>query len=569
MYFLQYILESGACAALLWAAYYCLLCKEPCLMFNRFYLLSVIPFSLLVPLLQLPLLPAAGGTAAVIAGAPEIAGIAVPEGGGFSFVRLLLPLYAVGAGCCFFRFVRKLYMVLKTAGHNRFPVPAKYTAFTFFRKIYVNRNTLSATDYEKVLLHEQTHARQLHSIDLLFAELFIIVQWFNPFAWKLKQSLAEVHEYLADAQVIARGVDPEKYQQLLYSQAAGIYPEYVSGFSYSLTKKRLIMITKKTHSKWMALKFAGLLVAAAAPVAMFGLTTEKATPIPAQVTGITGNLADMTAVEKDTVDSAKKTPVRKSSIVYTIKKDAVSDSKRDSVTAPEHATPPTENGYDNELDKTAFLSDKIDKQPEYPGGMEALYKFIGRELKYPPEEQQNGVQGRVTLQFVIDADGSVKNVKTLRGVTSALDAEAVRVIKLLPKWTPGESQGKPVAVKYVMPIVFSINEKEPEQKPFSVDQVEVAPEFPGGMEALFAFIMRELKYPPEERQNGIEGRVTLQFVIAADGSVKDVTVLRGATPALDAEAVRVIKLLPKWTPGENKGKPVDVNYVMPIIFNMK
>ena len=297
MNFLTYLLQSAACAAMLWLAYYLLVRKETCYVFNRFYLLAIIPVSIVAPLLQFPLWPAVETAAFtpifdienIIASAVQpvtenvetAAAMAIVAVRAFPTAALLLAMYGLGAAYLLFRFGRRLYKLYRFSAENSFKDKGCGNAFTFFRKIYINRETFNSEDYAKILLHEQTHAQQLHSLDLVLAELFAVFQFFNPFAWLLKKSLAEAHEYYADAQVLARYPETNKYQQLLYDQAIGLYPEYVSGFNYSLTKKRFIMMTKTKRSHWLFAKLLGLLVITSATVVFFSCAQQEFPSQPA------------------------------------------------------------------------------------------------------------------------------------------------------------------------------------------------------------------------------------------------------------------------------------------------
>jgi len=115
---------------------------------------------------------------------------------------------------------------------------------------------------------------------------------------------------------------------------------------------------------------------------------------------------------------------------------------------------------------------------------------------------------------------------------------------------------------------FSGQDVEEEIEPISFAVVEEKPTFPGGDAELMGFIAKNTKYPEIAKENGIQGRVFIQFVIATDGSVTKVTLARGVDPYLDAEAIRVVKLLPKWTPGKQRGKAVPVTFVVPINFKL-
>ncbi|MBR2369994.1 MAG: energy transducer TonB [Paludibacteraceae bacterium] len=99
---------------------------------------------------------------------------------------------------------------------------------------------------------------------------------------------------------------------------------------------------------------------------------------------------------------------------------------------------------------------RVEKMPEFPGGQEALNRFLVRNIKYPLLAQENGIQGRVICQFVVNSDGSIVDIAVVRGVEESLDKEAMRVIKSMPKWTPGRQGGKNVRVKYTLPIRFKL-----------------------------------------------------------------------------------------------------------------
>jgi TonB family protein len=168
------------------------------------------------------------------------------------------------------------------------------------------------------------------------------------------------------------------------------------------------------------------------------------------------------------------------------------------------------------------------------------------------------------MQFIIKSDGSIADVKTLKGVHPLLDAEAKRIVKAMPKWTPGKQKGEAVAVRFILPIAFQTNIST--EDVYAAGTVEVNPEFPGGNSKLMEFIKDNLKYPKEVAEQGIQGRVTMQFIIKSDGSIGDVKTLKGVHPLLDAEAARVIKAMPKWTPGKQKGETVAVQFILPIAF---
>lgn len=98
----------------------------------------------------------------------------------------------------------------------------------------------------------------------------------------------------------------------------------------------------------------------------------------------------------------------------------------------------------------------VEKQPEYPGGTAELFKYLSKAIKYPVIAQENGIQGRVVCSFVVNRDGSIVDIQVMRGVDPSLDKEAVRVISEMPKWKPGEQRGKPVRVRFILPVQFRL-----------------------------------------------------------------------------------------------------------------
>ena len=217
----------------------------------------------------------------------------------------------------------------------------------------------------------------------------------------------------------------------------------------------------------------------------------------------------------------------------------------------------------------------VEQMPRFPGGEAALMKYIQSHVNYP---EGTDVEGRVILQFVVETDGSIGEVKVLRSVDELLDKEAVRLIKSLPNFTPGRQNGQAVSVWYTLPVSFKRDGGSPsypglfdgyrqyapsDSTIYRSVEVEQMPQFPGGEAALEEYIQSHLQYPEGTDNQGI---VVVQFVVKADGSIGEVKVLRRADEALNEEAVRVVKSLPKFTPGRQNGQAVSVWYTFPVSF---
>lgn len=228
----------------------------------------------------------------------------------------------------------------------------------------------------------------------------------------------------------------------------------------------------------------------------------------------------------------------------------------------------------------------VEEQPVFPGGMEALMNYLKKDMKYPKEAQDKGIQGRVIVQFVVNKDGGICDAKVVKAVDPLLDAEALRAVNAMPKWIPGKQKGEPVRVRFTLPLSFHLADgttpKASETKQATVAKVDEStvdgeevfqvvenlPEYPGGMNELMKFLQQEVKYPKEAQEKGLQGRVIVQFIVKKDGSIIEPKVVKPVDPLLDAEAVRVVSAMPKWNPGKQRGQAVNVRFTLPISFRL-
>ena len=206
--------------------------------------------------------------------------------------------------------------------------------------------------------------------------------------------------------------------------------------------------------------------------------------------------------------------------------------------------------------------------PEFPGGREAQMRFLAENMRYPQEAREKGIEGRVIVKFsVADDTGEILNPRVIRSVHPALDAEALRLVKAMPRWTwVGDPDKKTLkSVEIEQPIEFKLDGKNTSEV---YDMVKEAPEFPGGPKAMMEYLKTNMRYPQIAKENGIQGRVILQFVVDETGKVTDPKILRGVDPALDLEAIRLVEAMPQWTPGKQDGKAVAVKYTVPVSFKL-
>ena len=225
----------------------------------------------------------------------------------------------------------------------------------------------------------------------------------------------------------------------------------------------------------------------------------------------------------------------------------------------------------------------VEKNPEFPGGINGLLNYLSKNIKYPKEAAERGVQGTVYVQFIIGSNGKIRNAKILRGIDSYCDEEALRVVKMMPDWEPGIQNGKKVTVLFQIPVKFRLTNgqmmKQKAEKEYenlsSVDKDKILlkpdenPSFPGGLDALLKFLQRNIMYPVQAQKDKMTGTVFVQFIVQKTGEVKYAKVVRGICKSLDEEALRVVHLMPAWTPGKKDGKPINTSFCIPIKFQLQ
>lgn len=219
----------------------------------------------------------------------------------------------------------------------------------------------------------------------------------------------------------------------------------------------------------------------------------------------------------------------------------------------------------HESDTVIFID--VEEPPTFPGGDSALVAYLKHNLHYPPAEKEKGIQGKVVVGFVIEKDGVVSNVEVKRGIGEECDAEAVRVVKEMPNWEPGKQSGIVVRMGMVLPISFKIVEPPIDTTIYTT--VEKMPTFPGGEFKMYEFLAMNIRYPQRAREDGYSGTVYVRFVVEPDGTITNIEVAKGVGGGCSEEAVRVVKMMPKWIPGEAFGKKVRVTYTLPVNFRLQ
>ena len=462
--FFVYILKSSVCLAAFYLFYRLLLSRETFHRFNRVALLSILLLSCLLPLVEvtvekqtevhqtmmtleqwLMLADMMNTAEAMDLQAEEVT---------VTWIQVALLVYL--AGILFFA-LRNGYSLLKLGGllkSGRKENLSKYTGdgekvtlivhehdiapFSWMKYIVISKKDLDENGRE-ILIHELAHIQNRHSWDLLVADICIFFQWFNPASWLLKQELQNIHEYEADETVIEKGVDAKQYQLLLIKKAVGtrLY-SMANSFNHSKLKKRITMMLKEKSNPWAKLKYLYMLPVAAIAVTAFARPEISETA--EEISAVKVN--DLTAIVEAKVTKTIEEAVQVSTVL------------KDTAKPVEVKYIPAEVG--DKLQGSPVF-EMVEQMPEFPGGgMSAALEYIQKNMQYPESAKENGTQGRVTVQFVIDKAGNVTEPKVLRPVDKELDAEAIRLVKSMPKWKPGMQKGQAVAVKFTMPVLFRL-----------------------------------------------------------------------------------------------------------------
>ncbi len=462
------------------------------------------------------------------------------------------------------------------------------STFSFFNHIFIQPEHWNKPTIDYILKHEQAHVDQLHSIDSIIAELVLAFGWFNPFYYTYRHDLHLLHECQADQAVLNSDCDKITYHQLLLNEVSGnLSYNIVNHFSYSLIKRRFKMISKKQKSRLAGLRVLLAIPATFALMVLFSFTSlEKNKVIQSTQSSIAGlfGMQQKPVTKKKTTKQVQFTPP-------VIIKDSTSAVKSGFPVILSDKTIKLEElvvvGYgaseneDKKDDDPVALV--VEKNPEFPGGINGLLNYLSKNIKYPKEAAERGVQGTVYVQFIIGSNGKIRNAKILRGIDSYCDEEALRVVKMMPDWEPGIQNGKKVTVLFQIPVKFRLTNgqmmKQKAEKEYenlsSVDKDKILlkpdenPSFPGGLDALLKFLQRNIMYPVQAQKDKMTGTVFVQFIVQKTGEVKYAKVVRGICKSLDEEALRVVHLMPAWTPGKKDGKPINTSFCIPIKFQLQ
>ena len=430
-----YLIVSAISLALMVTVYRLTLSRTTFHGFNRFVLLATLALAAVVPVMHFQSIsdrasaPINYMLGEIMVYADGTMGVnyvqATESGSSISMLSVITVVYLAGVIFCLLRIAIGI-LSSEIICHRRSRMLADGSRLVITERNYApvswrNCIVISRKDYESngamIIAHEQAHVHHHHSFDLILAQMFCAVQWFNPAAWMLRRSLMEVHEFEADAQVLEDGFDGRRYQICLVRAALqGSFATTTNNFSNCSTKKRIVMMNRHSTNPWARLRVLLML-----PVVALSVIVAS-------------------ACKQDTKSEMNlKTQDASPSSVY------VDIQECEECETEEADTP------------QVFMV--IEQQPEFPGGEEAMFEYLRSNLQYPEKCKENKIQGRVLVAFVINKDGKIVEPEVVKSAGPEgveLDVEALRVVSEMPAWTPGKQMGKAVRVRYTIPVVFKL-----------------------------------------------------------------------------------------------------------------
>lgn len=592
-----YVIKAAITLALLYSCFFLFLSKETFHRFNRCMLVGIMLVSLVMPMFHFTTSHPTTLNEEVYQMQNYIEHDTTPiivtaqQAQGITWIQALTWIYMAGVvlmliltlvqATSLIRFMSSGVRHTDSQGNTVILHNNDVPPFSIFRYI-----VMSVKDYEScrqyILTHEQEHIRLGHTYDLLLLQGMKTLMWFNPFIWFLSRDLKAVHEYEADQAVINQGIDAKSYQQLLVMKVVGnrLQP-FTNNLNHGSLKKRIVMMYQKPSNRWLMLK-----ALCAIPVAALTINTF-ATPI-----------------ETDPVEDMVKTLETTNVPAFNEVKEALPSPKTAEEASEEKPFAITTDS--NNIDDNPLVLVN-DVEINLPVDIKTITnETIAEALGI----QKDDIEGITVL-----IDNAATTIFGERGKNGVVDIKVVKsaFLNRLPGIQKNEDGTYSINGRKVQKIL--VNGKE-FFKALSDDQeiptiqnaihddpifevVEEPAQYPGGQAALMQYLAQNIRYPKISAENGVQGRVLVQFVVEKDGSLSNFAVVKKsgdtitknaqsgitvnalgsateeskvpqeAFDALNAEAVRVLREMPKWIPAKQRGQEVRMRYTLPITFRLQ
>ena len=485
--FLLYVCKAAVVLLVFYLFYRALLKKETFHRLNRIVLVGTAVFSFILPLCIITVHLPAESTVAV--GAVEtFAGTLAdefPAAGDISpwWHMALVVVYLVGVFYVLARVVVSVVMILKIVGKGKIVMEEDGCKVVvpdsgkgpFSWMMYI---VMSEEDFmenpDAILAHEKAHIRYGHSVELLLVDVMAAFQWFNPAIWMLRSDLQDLHEFEADDAVLRSGANIREYQYLLIKKAVGKSGYSVANsLNHSILKKRITMMTKSKSPLSRGLRLVYILPLVCLCIGLQARTvyqpSDKSNENSAELEVPQGSpvyiLRYVWGEEKQiSKEEFDKIPPQRISAITVLKNDKAKEKYGDkaangaiviTLKVQQEMDPITVVSYSDEVvNKESFYMVEPDVMPSFQGkGMEGFSQWLFSKIYRPKGCKHTGT---MKVSFVVDKDGSVKNVTVLDSVCESLDNMVVSIIEKSPKWEPATSNGKPVEQCLRIPIVFQM-----------------------------------------------------------------------------------------------------------------
>jgi len=434
---INYIALSTIYMAVFYMFYIIVLSRDTSYSRNRYYLLTALIFSLIMPLVKFNL-PGNSGLVALSRGISEVVNIGevkVINGGNglisFNQVPPLAAIYLTGVTASIVLLIFNLRLLkkkIRESGQQErgliFTDLGGIAGFTALGYIFVG-NHLEHDDVIRVTNHERKHLEYKHFYDIALVRAISILFWFNPLVYLFERSLRAVHEFQVDDNLLKNGETVKDYQELMLNQlfSTNIFSVRSAFSGQTLIKKRMIMMTKKKSGKIAELKVLCLLPAIALLMVVFSCKSEKSEP-------------EIKAIDE---------------VVVVAKEDPAATAKP----VPEIAQVTSEELEKIIEEKEVF--NVVEDMPTFQGGdINKFRQWVQMNVKYPKDAVENGIQGKVYVWFLLNKEGKVEDARVLRGVDPSLDEEALKIVKSSPQWVAGKQSGEYVNVAMSMTINFQL-----------------------------------------------------------------------------------------------------------------
>lgn len=607
----NYLLEANLCLLVFGAFYYIVLKHETHFLFLRYYLIGSALLAVSIPLLQINNPFAEESTVLQPISLPEFVPVNIEatevsqDAISWSWPMVAIIIYGTITAIFLSLLCWQIYQIFRFRSSKRKAMDKKdgyvliltdgqLPTFSFFNMLFLDNSVaLAAEDKQKIIDHELVHIRQWHSLDMVVMELTKIMLWMNPVAWWMRRNLRDVHEYLADQHVL-KSTDQEQYSSLLAKMALKHLPLSVAHhFSRSLTLKRIIMM-KSPKTKFELWKWATMIPLIILLTFVLSCNDEVMDDV---------NQVMETATQAEVPESLlpELTKLQEkhpgAEFVY-IETDG---SNIENITNLKEQFGPNSIAYlkvweeknmigaivnnKGPLEKLTGANDdqvyQIVEDPARPiGGYKAFYQKFAERLVYPEKARELGIEGKIFIQFVVDIDGSITDVKAVKSYCAGCEEAAITAVSTLGPFKPAFHRNVAVKQKIILPVNFSLNKKVvkekaiigPIGKPSKANEEQVFeivdnPATPkGGYEAFYQRIADRLVYPEKARKMGVEGKVYIQFVVDIDGSLIDIKAVKGIGAGCDEAAIEALRNLGPFNPASDKNVAVKQRIILPITF---